>query len=129
MFDLVLQDSRIPSRGLNDLRRSGVVETFDAHSAGTWDDRRISGQAKTAFEKLRILRKTPHQPPTLNAAPGLRSRGREPAVALARRSARRRSLQNTLVYLRSPPVVEPFRLAAQPDLPRARRSWSRACAG
>src|SRR5271165_4266052 len=56
MVDLMLQDARIPSRGLDDLQRAAMVKTFDAHAVGPRDDRRISRQTEASLKELDIRR-------------------------------------------------------------------------
>ncbi len=56
MVNLVLQDARIPPRGFDDLQRTAVVETFDAHAMGPRDDRRIARQAEASFKELDVRR-------------------------------------------------------------------------
>ena len=57
MIDFMLQDTRVPPRGLDNSRRPGLVEALDPYPQRSRHNCSVSWDTETSFEKLRTGRR------------------------------------------------------------------------
>ncbi len=56
VIDLVLQNTCVPTGGVNRYRLALFVESFNMNSTRPWNDRGVAGHAQAPFEELGAFR-------------------------------------------------------------------------